>query len=95
MGRRILNDALRTIVNAEKRGKATAELKPISSVMSAFLQIMKTRGNQSIYQFLSCSLILRFKRLIVQIDSSKIRHKLEMFYESFLHCLQAFGCSLI
>ncbi|CAM8985525.1 hypothetical protein QQ045_006134 [Rhodiola kirilowii] len=44
MGRRILNDALRTIVNAEKRGKATAELKPISGVMSAFLQIMKTRG---------------------------------------------------
>ncbi|XP_065848381.1 small ribosomal subunit protein uS8my [Euphorbia lathyris] len=44
MGRRILNEALRKIVNAEKRGKATVELKPISTVMSSFLNIMKDRG---------------------------------------------------
>ncbi|XP_021277401.1 40S ribosomal protein S15a-5 [Herrania umbratica] len=44
MGRRILNDALRTIVNAERRGKATVELRPISTVMSSFLKIMKYRG---------------------------------------------------
>ncbi|XAR49959.1 hypothetical protein NMG60_11004148 [Bertholletia excelsa] len=44
MGRRILNEALRTIVNAEKRGFATAQLKPISNVMSSFLRIMKYRG---------------------------------------------------
>ncbi|KAK4395165.1 40S ribosomal protein S15a-5 [Sesamum angolense] len=44
MGRRILNDALRTIVNAEKRSFASAELKPISNVMASFLQIMKYRG---------------------------------------------------
>ncbi|CAO2832739.1 unnamed protein product [Amaranthus hypochondriacus] len=44
MGRRILNDALRTIVNAEKRNKATAQLQPISTVMCSFLHIMKTRG---------------------------------------------------
>ncbi|KDO39731.1 hypothetical protein CISIN_1g038812mg [Citrus sinensis] len=41
MGRRILNDALRAIVNAERRGKATVELQPISTVMSSFLNIMK------------------------------------------------------
>ncbi|KAL1300325.1 hypothetical protein HN51_045025 [Arachis hypogaea] len=44
MGRRILNDALRSMVNAERRGKASVELKPISTVISSFLQIMKTRG---------------------------------------------------
>ncbi|XP_027123924.1 40S ribosomal protein S15a-5-like [Coffea eugenioides] len=44
MGRRILNDALRTIVNAEKRGFASAQLQPISSCMASFLQIMKYRG---------------------------------------------------
>ncbi|KAK4254471.1 hypothetical protein QN277_009849 [Acacia crassicarpa] len=44
MGRRILNDALRTMVNAERRGKATVELKPISTVISSFLRIMKVRG---------------------------------------------------
>ncbi|WCJ31844.1 40S ribosomal protein S15a-5 [Euphorbia peplus] len=44
MGRRILNEALRKIVNAEKRGKATVELQPISTVMSSFLNIMKDRG---------------------------------------------------
>ncbi|XP_044471280.1 40S ribosomal protein S15a-5 [Mangifera indica] len=44
MGRRILNDALRAIVNAERRGKSDVELKPISTVMSSFLNIMKYRG---------------------------------------------------
>ncbi|XP_019157904.1 PREDICTED: 40S ribosomal protein S15a-5-like [Ipomoea nil] len=44
MGRRILNDALRTIVNAEKRGFASAQLQPVSNVMANFLQIMKYRG---------------------------------------------------
>ncbi|KAL6559945.1 Small ribosomal subunit protein uS8my [Orobanche gracilis] len=44
MGRRILNDALRTIVNAEKRRFASAELKPVSNVVASFLQIMKYRG---------------------------------------------------
>ncbi|WCJ19656.1 40S ribosomal protein S15a-5 [Euphorbia peplus] len=44
MGRRILNEALRKIVNAEKRGKATVELQPISTVISSFLNIMKDRG---------------------------------------------------
>ncbi|KAL0441440.1 UNVERIFIED_CONTAM: 40S ribosomal protein S15a-5 [Sesamum radiatum] len=51
MGRRILNDALRTIVNAEKRGFASAELKPISNVMASFLQIMKYRGTRYIKDF--------------------------------------------
>ncbi|KAA8540307.1 hypothetical protein F0562_024130 [Nyssa sinensis] len=44
MGRRILNDALRTIVNAERRGFATAQLQPVSTVMASFLKIMKNRG---------------------------------------------------
>ncbi|XP_068339777.1 small ribosomal subunit protein uS8mz-like [Pyrus communis] len=44
MGRMILNNALRSIVNAERRGKDTVELKPISTVMSSFLKIMKDRG---------------------------------------------------
>ncbi|KAK7245287.1 hypothetical protein RIF29_40126 [Crotalaria pallida] len=44
MGRRILNEALSAMVNAERRGKSIVELKPISTVMSSFLKIMKNRG---------------------------------------------------
>ncbi|KAK1289462.1 40S ribosomal protein S15a-2 [Acorus calamus] len=44
MGRRILNEALRKMVNADKRGMATAQLQPISNVMVGFLNIMKERG---------------------------------------------------
>ncbi|WVZ72961.1 hypothetical protein U9M48_021341 [Paspalum notatum var. saurae] len=44
MGRRILNEALRKMVNADRRGKATALLQPISGVMVSFLNIMKHRG---------------------------------------------------
>lgn len=39
-----MNEALSTIVNAEKRGFATAQLQPISNVMASFLTIMKHRG---------------------------------------------------
>ncbi|KAK2358873.1 40S ribosomal protein S15a-1 [Trifolium repens] len=53
MGRRILNDALRSMVNAEKRGKAMVELKPISTVISSFLQIMKHRGYIKDFQALT------------------------------------------
>ncbi|URE03518.1 40S ribosomal protein [Musa troglodytarum] len=51
MGPRILNDVLRTIVNAEKRGKATANLQPISTVMVSFLNFMKIRGYIKDFQF--------------------------------------------
>ncbi|GAA0142916.1 ribosomal protein [Lithospermum erythrorhizon] len=44
MGRRILNEALSTIVNAEKRGFASAKLNPVSHITASFLQIMKYRG---------------------------------------------------
>eukprot|EP01018_Ginkgo_biloba_P001446 Gb_12074 [translate_table: standard] len=44
MGMRILNEALRKMVNAEKRGNAMVELQPISLLMVNFLKIMKQRG---------------------------------------------------
>ncbi|XP_035547056.1 40S ribosomal protein S15a-5-like [Juglans regia] len=37
------------MVNAERRGKATVELKPISTVMSSFLKITKDRVPGAIY----------------------------------------------
>ncbi|GAV91077.1 Ribosomal_S8 domain-containing protein, partial [Cephalotus follicularis] len=43
-GRRILNDALRPTVNAERKGKSYVELQPISTVLSSFLKVMKDRG---------------------------------------------------
>jgi ribosomal protein S8 len=65
MGRRILNDALRTMVNAERRGKATALLQPISGVMVSFLNIMRHRGISSI---LSLSLSLCWISMIRRMD---------------------------
>lgn len=58
MGRRILNDALRTIVNAEKRGKASANLQPVSNVMAEFLRVMKNRGILTCFLFLLGSIKL-------------------------------------
>lgn len=66
MGRRILNDALRTIVNAERRGKASVELKPISTVMSSFLRIMKEKG----LTFIPSSSIYRNKMTFFSFDPS-------------------------
>ena len=72
MGRRILNDALRSIVNAEKRGKATVELKPISNVISSFLKIMKDRGKSVL--FLSLPIWVFFIVLLFFIASIKFSH---------------------
>ncbi|KAF6138241.1 hypothetical protein GIB67_011081 [Kingdonia uniflora] len=51
MGRKILNEALSKIVNAEKRGFATTNLRPVSNVMASFLKIMKDRGYFSFLLF--------------------------------------------
>ncbi|PIA64454.1 hypothetical protein AQUCO_00100144v1 [Aquilegia coerulea] len=48
MGKRILNEALSKIVNAERRGKATAQLQPVSNMIASFLQVMKNRGPDAI-----------------------------------------------
>lgn len=41
---RILNEALRKIVNAEKRGFTKVQLQPMSFLMVNYLKVMKTRG---------------------------------------------------
>ncbi|RWW62549.1 hypothetical protein BHE74_00030311 [Ensete ventricosum] len=64
MGRRILNDALRTIVNSERRGKATATLQPISTVIVSFLRIMKDRGRSSLF---SCSRSWLFFQVLLHL----------------------------
>lgn len=44
MGMRILNEALRKMVNAEKRGFTKVQLQPMSSLMVNYLRVMKSRG---------------------------------------------------
>jgi len=41
---RILNEALRKMVNAEKRGFSSVELQPMSFLMVNYLKVMKNRG---------------------------------------------------
>nr|ABK22278.1 unknown [Picea sitchensis]ABK22561.1 unknown [Picea sitchensis]ABK23973.1 unknown [Picea sitchensis]ABK24678.1 unknown [Picea sitchensis] len=44
MGMRILNEALRKMVNAEKRGFTKVQLQPMSLLMVNYLNVMKSRG---------------------------------------------------
>lgn len=67
MGRRILNDALRTIVNAERRGMAQAQLRPISTVMTSFLKIMKDHGKNDL-----CFLLIPSKTEKRKFESQKL-----------------------
>jgi len=41
---RILNEALRKMVNAEKRGFTKVQLQPMSLLMVNYLNVMKSRG---------------------------------------------------
>ncbi|KAI3882612.1 hypothetical protein MKX03_007556 [Papaver bracteatum] len=51
MARRILNQAMSKIVNAERRSRSTATLQPISGLMSSFLNVMKHRDMPSVWGF--------------------------------------------
>ncbi|KAG8495553.1 hypothetical protein CXB51_013373 [Gossypium anomalum] len=77
MGRRILNDALRSIVNAERRGKATVELKPISTVISSFLNIMKYR--------VAANLVVMISRVVATATFESIASCCVFYF--FVNCI--------
>jgi small subunit ribosomal protein S15Ae len=45
----VLNDALKTINNAEKTGKRQAMIRPSSKVITKFLSTMQKHGKQYLY----------------------------------------------
>ena len=51
----VLNDALKNMFNAEKRGKRQVLLRPSSKVVIKFLSVMQKHGTSSELQF-SCML---------------------------------------
>lgn len=58
----VLNDALKTMYNAEKRGKRQVMIRPSSKVIIKFLIVMQKHGKPSLCVY-ACSLVIRAANL--------------------------------
>ena len=80
--------ALRSIVNAEKRGKATVELKPISNVISSFLKITKDRGKSVLFPlFADMGFLCSSTFSIASIKISHLYFWIPLLFEIVVGCI--------
>ena len=65
-----LADTLKTLSNAEKKGKRQVLLRPSSKVVIKFLQVMQKNGKQYFTLFLNskCNLVIFFKGYIGEFE---------------------------
>ncbi|EDQ90405.1 uncharacterized protein MONBRDRAFT_20393 [Monosiga brevicollis MX1] len=61
----VLNDALRVMTNAEKRGKRQAMIRPASKVVVKFLQVMMKHGYIDEFEFVDDH---RAGKIVVQLN---------------------------
>lgn len=56
----VLNDALKSMYNAEKRGKRQVMIRPSSKVIIKFLLVMQKHGKHPFFSCKLCDVVLLF-----------------------------------
>merc|ERR1719310_1649136 len=93
----VLNDTLKSMYNAEKRGKRQVLVRPVSKVVIKFLQVMQKHGYINEFEFVDDH---RAGKIVVELNGrinkcGVISPRYDLFHHDLVDCVDRLLPSLV